>query len=190
MAKKFYRFYRKISQGLRRLAEKRQIRRLFGINLMASSLLFSVVSPAATAFSENPVPEITNINPAIAQLTTERSVRTPTENFKINQRYSFFHPGIDLGGILGGPIYPIMTGTVEQTTTGRVAYGNYIIVNHGSGFKSLYAHLSKIIANEGQEVDKNTVIGLLGSTGWSTGPHLHFEVWDNDRPFNPLTILK
>ena len=64
------------------------------------------------------------------------------------------------------------------------------MINHGSGFKSLYAHLAKITVNEGDEVDKNTVLGTVGSTGWSTGSHLHLEVYDNGRTFNPLTILK
>ena len=189
-AKRFYRFYRTATMGLRRLAENRQIRHAFNINLMAASLLLGIVSPSVSAFTDNPAEEITTVNPVISQLTTEHSVRVPTENFIINQGYSFFHPGIDLKGAIGEPVYPIMPGMVEQTVADRFGYGNHVIVNHGSGFKSLYAHFSKIIAKEGQEVDKNTVIGLIGSTGWSTGPHLHFEVWDNGRPFNPLTILK
>ena len=65
-----------------------------------------------------------------------------------------------------------------------------MLINHGSGFKSLYAHLGKIVVLPGDEVDKNTVIGTVGSTGWSTGSHLHLEVYENDRTFNPLTILK
>lgn len=186
----FSRSYRSATKNLRKAAENRQIRRVFGFNLMATSLFLGVISPSVSAFTGNPEGEITNISPVITQLTTEHSVRVPTENFQINQGYSFFHPGIDLKGTLGEPVYPLMAGTIEQTILSRVAYGNHVIVNHGSGFKSLYAHLSKIIAQEGQEVDKNTVIGLLGSTGWSTGPHLHLEASDNDRPFNPLTILK
>lgn len=182
--------YRVLSRSLRHLAENKKIRRAFGVNLMAASLFLGIISPSVSAFTDNPSGEITTINPVIAQLTTEHSVRVPTENFQINQGYSFFHPGVDFKGALGEPVYPVMTGTVEQTILSRFAYGNHIIVNHGSGFKSLYAHLSKIIVKEGQEVDKNTVIGTIGSTGWSTGPHLHFEVSDNGRPFNPLTILK
>lgn len=190
MEKNFGRYYRKTSQVLRRIAENRKIRRAFGINLMAASLFLGIVSPSVSAFTDNSAGEITTVNPVITQLTTEHSVRVPTENFQVNQGYSFFHPGIDLKAALGEPVYPIMAGAVEQIVLSRVAYGNHVIINHGSGFKSLYAHLSKIIAKEGQEVDKNTVLGLIGSTGWSTGPHLHFEVYDNGRQFNPLTILK
>lgn len=190
IAKGLSRSYRVASQALRRVAENRKIRRVFGINLMAASLFLGIISPSISAFSGEPQGEITTVNPIIAQLTTEHSVRVPTESFKVNQGYSFFHPGIDLDTGLGEPVYPVMAGVIEQTVSSRFAYGNHIIINHGSGFKSLYAHLSKIVAKEGQEVDKNTVIGTSGSTGWSTGPHLHFEVYDNDRQFNPLTILK
>ena len=83
-----------------------------------------------------------------------------------------------------------MGGMVKTAAYTRFGYGNYIIINHGSSYKSLYAHLSKIIVEKNQEVDKGTVIGLVGSTGLSTGSHLHLEVWENDHPINPLTILK
>ena len=85
---------------------------------------------------------------------------------------------------------PILPGKVEKTARLRFGYGNYIIVNHGSGFKSLYAHLSKITVKEEQKVDKNTVIGFIGSTGWSTGPHLHLEIINNKERVNPKLLFE
>ena len=80
--------------------------------------------------------------------------------------------------------------SIRRTEIQKLKIGNYIMVDHGSGFSSLYAHLSRIKVKTGQEVDKNTVIGLVGSTGLSTGSHLHLEVYDHGEPFNPLTILR
>ena len=69
-------------------------------------------------------------------------------------------------------------------------FGNYVIINHGNGYQSLYGHMSKILAKKGQSVDSNTKIGLVGSTGYSTGPHLHFTVYKNGTLVDPLTLLK
>ena len=81
-----------------------------------------------------------------------------------------------------------MSGTVVVAGWSNV-FGNYIIINHGNGYQSLYGHLSKIIAKKGQSVDSSTKIGLVGSTGYSTGPHLHFTVYKNGKTINPLVVL-
>lgn len=179
-----------INRILRRVFENKKVKQIFGLNLMAITILTGVVSPSTSAFSANTEAEITNINPQIVQLTTECSVHIPVDSLRITQGYHLFHRAVDFADVLGSPVYPIMDGVVESISYQRFAYGNHIIINHGSGFKSLYAHLSKIVVKQSEEVDKNTVIGTVGSTGWATGPHLHLEVYDNDRPFNPLTILK
>jgi len=182
--------HKKTKKSLRKFFEKRSIRKIFGVNLAAVVLFTGVVSTPISAFNQNQNQEILAINTEIVNLTTEHGVRIPLDNLQINQGYSAFHRGVDLNGELGDPIYPIMRGTVEAVFYSRFSYGNHVIINHGSGFKSLYAHLSKIVVKNGQEVDKNTVLGTVGSTGWSTGPHLHLEVYDNGRTFNPLSILK
>jgi len=178
-----------LSKVFRRIFEAKKIRQAFGVNLLAIAVAAGVVSPSISAFSSAEA-EITNISPQVIQLTTQNSVRWPVESVKITQGYRRFHQAIDLAEPLGSPVYPITEGRIEKIYWQRFGYGNHIIINHGSGFKSLYAHLSKIIVKENQEVNKNTVIGLVGSTGWSTGPHLHLEVYDNGQPFNPLTILR
>lgn len=179
-----------LSRVFRLIFENKKTRRIFGLNLTLVALFTGILVPPISAFTGNPQTEITSINPEIIQLTTESSVRVPTDSFIVSQGYSLLHRGIDLDGEIGEPVYPIMDGVVEEIAYSRFAYGNHITINHGSGFKSLYAHLAKIVVEENEEVDRGTVIGTIGHTGLATGSHLHLEVYDNDRTFNPLTILK
>lgn len=180
----------RISRILRYLFENKKTKKILGFNLAAVVLFTGVIGSPISAFSDNPQAEITAINPNIIQLTTDHSVRIPLDSFEVSQGYHLFHRAVDLNGELGEPVYPIMDGVIEDTFYNRFSYGNHVVINHGSGFKSLYAHLEKIVVEKDEEVDKNTVIGTVGSTGLATGSHLHLEVYDNDRAFNPLTILK
>lgn len=100
-----------------------------------------------------------------------------------------FHPGLDFKGPKGSPIYAAASGTVSFAG-GRQGYGNCVEVSHGHGLVTRYAHMSRITARVGQPVTAGTPIGLIGSTGRSTGPHLHFEVRINDRPVNPRVFLE
>ncbi len=100
-----------------------------------------------------------------------------------------FHTGTDLACPTGTPILAAMSGKVTTTGLNRV-YGNYVIIDHGNGYQTLYAHMSKIIATKGQWVSQGTRIGLVGSTGYSTGPHLHFTVYKNGKLIDPMTVLK
>lgn len=99
------------------------------------------------------------------------------------------HTGIDLACPTGTPIYSALSGTVVFTGTSNV-YGHYVIVKHHDGYQTLYAHMSKILAKKGQFVDQNTKLGLVGSTGQSTGPHLHFSVYKNGKLMDPMSVLK
>lgn len=182
-----------VSRVLRRVFESRQVKKALGLNLVGLILASSLATPTESVLRNSAQPvEIVSlaISPEEVEITTQHTVRVPLESFKVTQGYSFFHRGVDLKEITGAPIYPIMDGVVEAAFDTRLGYGKHVIINHGASHKSLYAHLSKIIAKEGQEVDKNTVIGLVGSTGLSTGAHLHLEIWENGQPLNPLTILK
>jgi len=101
---------------------------------------------------------------------------------------SSFHTGTDMACPTGTPIYATMSGTIATAGVNRV-YGNYVIIDHGNGYQTLYAHMSKTLATKGQWVSQGTKIGLVGSTGYSTGPHLHFTVYKNGKMINPMTIL-
>lgn len=100
-----------------------------------------------------------------------------------------FHTGTDMACPTGTPILASMSGKILQTGENRV-WGNYVIIDHGNGYQTLYAHMSKIIAVKGKWVSQGTRIGLVGSTGYSTGPHLHFTVYKNGKMIDPMTILK
>lgn len=113
----------------------------------------------------------------------------PASNVKLTQSYRLFHPAVDLAAPFGTEIRPILPGTVIHTQKSRFDYGNAIIVDHGNGITSLYAHLSKINVKMGDNVNNETVIGNMGSTGRSTGPHLHLEVRNNEKPINPASFV-
>lgn len=100
-----------------------------------------------------------------------------------------FHAGLDFKGPIGAPIFAAAKGTVSFAGV-RSGYGNCIEIDHGNGLITRYAHMSRFAAQLGQAVDAGTVIGAIGSTGRSTGPHLHFEVRLHDQPLNPRPFLE
>ena len=100
-----------------------------------------------------------------------------------------FHPGLDFRGPLGAPIFAAARGTVSFVGQ-RSGYGNCVEIDHGNGLVTRYAHMSGFRTVPGKAVQPGEVIGLIGSTGRSTGPHLHFEVRINDRPVNPRPFLE
>lgn len=99
------------------------------------------------------------------------------------------HHGIDMAGWWKTPIYASADGTVIKAGRNG-AYGNFIEIDHGNGFRSRYGHLSKIKVKKGDRVTLEQEIGLMGSTGRSTSPHLHYEIWFNGQPINPFKIFK
>jgi len=101
-----------------------------------------------------------------------------------------FHSGVDIGARMGEPIYAANAGTVIVSGFNTGGYGNYIMVDHGGGYVTLYAHNSSNAVSVGQTVAKGQVIGYVGSTGASTGPHLHFEVRVNGSAVNPLPYVQ
>jgi murein DD-endopeptidase MepM/ murein hydrolase activator NlpD len=94
------------------------------------------------------------------------------------------HYGIDIGGSYGAEIVAADSGTVT-TSTNSGGYGNYVVINHGNGMTTLYAHMSSRAVSSGNVVSRGQVIGYIGSTGASTGPHLHFEVSVNGSRTDP-----
>ncbi|MCC6181603.1 MAG: M23 family metallopeptidase [Bacteroidia bacterium] len=99
-----------------------------------------------------------------------------------------FHPGMDFTAEQGTPIYATGDGTVELADASGHGYGNHVIINHGFGYKTLYGHMSKIATKAGNKVKRGELIGYVGSTGLSTGPHVHYEVIKNGEKVNPINF--
>ncbi|MCF6214688.1 MAG: M23 family metallopeptidase [Emcibacter sp.] len=99
------------------------------------------------------------------------------------------HQGIDMAGWWDTPIYASANGTVLKAGVNG-AFGKFIEIDHGNGFRSRYGHLSKIKVKKGEQVTLEQEIGLMGSTGRSTSSHLHYEIWFNGKPINPMKIFK
>lgn len=100
------------------------------------------------------------------------------------------HNGVDLAAVTGTPIFASKSGVVTTACIGwGNGYGNHVVINHGDGFSTLYAHQSALNVYEGQIVSQGDVIGYVGSTGNSTGPHLHFTVFKNGETINPMSCI-
>lgn len=135
-----------------------------------------------TQFATGPVPPSARV-PAGSRLLW------PTPGHKINQYFGFRHTGVDIDGDYSSPIWAADDGTVEYVSYQRYGYGYHIIINHGAGTKTLYGHASKIFVKPGDKVTKGQTIAMVGTTGRSTGTHLHFEVIIGGKKLNPLSYL-
>ncbi len=103
--------------------------------------------------------------------------------------YAHFHTGIDLVEPFGSPVYAADDGVVALVGSSGSGYGNYVVIAHAGGFDTLYGHLSTSLVQPGQRVTQGTAVGLEGSTGNSTGPHLHFELRIAQKPVDPAPYL-
>lgn len=140
--------------------------------------------------------------PELAAPATPRMVNTPslfaggTGQFVwptggiITQYFSWYHPADDIANSVGTPVVAADSGRVVSVLYESYGYGYHIIIDHGNGYRTLYGHLSRIDVSEGQNVGRGERIGLMGSTGRSTGSHLHFEISAGSGRVNPLGLLK
>lgn len=129
-------------------------------------------------------------------IPAEKPVRTAefTSAFGVRsdpfRKASAMHAGIDLAGPVGTPIHATADGTVIRAGWNSGGYGNFIEIDHGRGIVTRYGHLSKVDVREGERVTRGEIIGKMGSTGRSTGSHLHYEVRIDDRPVNPIPFMR
>lgn len=99
-----------------------------------------------------------------------------------------FHAGMDFAAAVGTEIYATGDGVIMRADADASGYGNHVRINHGYGYMTLYGHMSKIMVRPGQRVKRGDVIGLVGNTGKSVGPHLHYEVHKNGEAINPVNF--
>ena len=123
-------------------------------------------------------------------IETKRSlVNVLPINTGVSQEFHLGHPGIDITASLGSKIYPIKEGTVVLMSVTRWDYGRSVVIDHGNGLETRYAHMGKVFVEEGEKVNTDMPIGEVGLTGRTTGPHLHLEVVKNGRTVNPRAYL-
>ena len=149
------------------------------------------VSTPSYASNSN-VPQVSSITKLFAPSTSAPSASGmvwPAGVRRISQYYSWRHRGLDIAGPTGTPLYASEAGTVIYSGWSN-GYGYNVYVDHGNGVKTRYAHASKLHVSKGAKVSRGQHIANMGSTGWSTGPHIHFEVIVGGVKKNPLSYVK
>ena len=127
--------------------------------------------------------------PAIQPLSNKDLTRVASGfGYRIDPVYKVrkFHAGLDFTAPQGTPIYATADGTVKMAGFDNSGFGNHVIINHGYGYETLYGHMVRVKSRGGQSVKRGDVIGYVGSTGKSTGPHCHYEVHRNGVPVDPI----
>lgn len=185
---------------------KKEIKLLFyTIAIICLLPVFTVIILTQAGF--NFVSDVlTNINPitslveildpgdgSVSYTVTEPRIWPTTGNVSLEfgqlSPYQLFHTGIDIAGPTGDPVGAFMAGKViyaRETVTG---FGKHVEIDHGHHIVSIYGHFDSIAVHEGQEVELGRIIGTRGDTGWSTGPHLHFQINIFGIPVNPRVFL-
>lgn len=123
------------------------------------------------------------------QIVAGGKMAWPTVGHTVTQYYSWRHNGLDIANKTGTPIYAAADGIVETASWNAGGYGYQVVINHGAGKQTRYAHMSAFAVKAGDSVSKGQNIGVMGSTGHSTGPHVHFEVMINGKRTNPLSYV-
>lgn len=169
----------------------------FPFNTFSNDETFELAIGQLIIVPDGVKPSEIQTSPRIRQITPDAGTVVASGNFvwptagTISQRFIWYHKGLDIAN-RGVP-------NVLAADSGRVlvagwpdnsGYGNRVIIDHGNGYKTLYGHMSKIYVVQGQSVGRGSPIGQMGSTGKSTGPHLHFEIIQNGVHLNPLNFLR
>jgi len=162
-----------------------------GINIVSDKLV-SLDSSTNTVEIHDPTSGVVITTISSPMIWPVKGVIT-LEFGKSDLPYEIMHTGIDIAnpqGKIGDNISPFMDGTVIYAGETAIGYGKHIIIDHGNNVTSLYGHLDKVLVYKGEKVTINDVIGKMGSTGWSTGPHVHFQINVFGIPVNPRVFLE
>ena len=178
-----------VSKFLRPAFQHRRIQAIFGANLAGAMILVGSVSAAPGALETYPEAEVPLISQEEVVVATEQRFRAPVATIGLSQGFYRFHRGVDLRARVGTPVYPIDEGRVAEVVYGRFGYGRYVLVEHEDGFASLYAHLGNIDVGPNELVTRESQLGSVGVTGWTTGSHLHLEVYEQGVAINPVAVV-
>jgi murein DD-endopeptidase MepM/ murein hydrolase activator NlpD len=186
-----------VSRILREVFEKRSIRSIVGAQLLAGMVLFGPLSGLNTSHpTELAYPGI-GVTDVVIEVSNDPQIETtsvlmqnPTAGFKgVSTKFQRGHAGIDLRAYLGSDVFPLTSGVVEKIVHSVSGYGRRVIVKHDDGFESLYAHMGLISVEEGETVTEETKLGEVGMTGFTTGPHIHLELYKDGVPVNPMYYI-
>lgn len=180
-----------ISKLFRGIFESPAIKGLVGTQLAVLTLITGILSSfPVSALGVVPTDFSTFDGHIEIQIQTQKALTYPAPKaIGMSQGYHVFHPGVDIRAPKGSPVKPIAAGVVTIVASERYGYGHRIEVDHGGGVTSLYAHLGKMYVEEGDLIQVDAVIGEIGLTGRTTGPHLHIEVREDGRTVNPMKYL-
>ncbi len=132
---------------------------------------------------------VTRTTPNAGSVTATGQFVWPTQGV-ITQNFAWYHPGVDIANNAAPAVLAADAGTVVYSGWDPSGYGNKVMISHGNGYTTLYGHLQKIYVVSGQTVARGNAIGQMGSTGRSTGTHLHFEIYTPGGRVNPLSMLR
>ena len=150
-------------------------------------MLFLGVMENALAVKAQEI-DATLITTPQTEVITLKTLEKPLDG-ALAQGFHGFHRGIDILDPVGTEIKPVTKGRVVEVSQGRLGWGNTVVIEHEKGLKSRYAHMRDFNVQEGDTVEKETVLGSVGMTGWTTGPHLHLEIYQEGRAIDPAQIL-
>lgn len=175
--------------------EKYLFKPVLGVQLFAG-VLFLGPTTLAEPQAEYAYPGL-NLSNVVLQVAvepkiqpSEQAMQNPAAEFtSISTYFQAGHAGWDFRAPLGSDIYPVADGVVKIVAHSTHGYGRRVIVEHENGMESLYAHMGLIDVEEGQKVKKDTKLGEVGLTGMTTGPHIHFELYQNKTPVNPKYFI-
>jgi murein DD-endopeptidase MepM/ murein hydrolase activator NlpD len=185
-----------LSRLIRPLLEKKALRTILGFHLATAMLIVPAMSQTSlelvTANLDHPsLSDAVNLDTANATVTTEtRPYIYPVSRIRfLGQNFHTGHPGWDLDAYVSDPVLAFSAGKVVKIESTFFGYGKHVEIDHGGGLTSLYAHLKTVTVQVNQNVTAGDEIGEVGMTGWTTGPHVHFEIRDNGIAVNPVQFL-
>ncbi|WP_029416520.1 M23 family metallopeptidase [Brevundimonas bacteroides] len=181
------------------LVQSSQGAALAGVAVLAMAMAPAIPEPAIEPGSLPELPPVTAVAEPAGPVTRMIMFEEPVRGFPINSRFGMrrlggergarMHKGVDIAAPTGTAVYSSAEGEIVRIGRQPDGYGNFIEVRHPNGMTTLYAHLSRIDVASGDRVLAGERIGLVGSTGYSTGPHLHFEVRRDGVQINPSRVV-
>lgn len=199
---------KKVCEGvaLTHLLSQHQLQRLRGLKKLPKVSKFSIISKLTLGallafyfatyqptFSFPPVRQ----NVALAEGAEQQTIdagklsspfQLPHPGY-ISQRFYSWHPGTDIATGLGMPIHPVNSGKVVEVVYGLWGLGHYVVIEHEQGFRSTYGHMGRVFVKVDDSVNLNSILGEVGMTGRTSGPHTHLEVTKNGKYIDPETVL-